>query len=91
MAVYKFTLTFALPSDRDNPEAFVDALFEAGCDDAIVGTGVKGGISLDFTREADSVEKAIASAVENVKTAIPGAKLSRSDDLGTVWSCLKYD
>jgi hypothetical protein len=50
-------------------------LAEAGCDDAVVGTGYPGRLALDFARRAASVEEAIGSALLEVKRAIPGAEL----------------
>jgi len=57
------------------PEQFIDALAEAGCDDATVGIGQQGRIVLDFTREAATALEAIVSTVQAVKAAIPGAEL----------------
>ena len=75
MNEYEFTLTFMLPDDQGDPEQHIDALFEAGCDDAVVGTGLSGSISLDFIREEKSAEDAVNSAIKNVTQAIPGAEL----------------
>lgn len=75
MNSYVFMLNFNLPAGDADPARFVDALFEAGCDDATVGVGCRGMIGLDFTREADSAEKALQSAVRAVQRAIPGAIL----------------
>lgn len=75
MNEYTFTLKFRLPEPSADPEKFVDALAEAGCDDALVGIGQKGRIALDFIREGSSAFDAIASAVRDVKRAIPGAEL----------------
>lgn len=75
MREYEFTLKFRLPESDADPEQFVDALAEAGCDDATVGLGQQGRIALDFTREAANASKAILSAVQAVKRAIPGAEL----------------
>jgi predicted DNA-binding transcriptional regulator AlpA len=72
---YTFTLNFTVPGRDGNPEQYLDALYEAGCDDAAVGVGQNGMIGLDFTREATSAEDAIRSAVENVRAAITGAAL----------------
>ena len=72
---YTFMLNFTLPGRDENPEHYLDALYEAGCDDAVVGVGQHGMIGLDFTRGAASAEEAIRSAVDNVMTAIPGAVL----------------
>jgi predicted DNA-binding transcriptional regulator AlpA len=75
MDSFSFTLNFSLPGREDNPERYLDALFDAGCDDAAVGVGQYGMVGFDFTRAAASAEDAIRSAVENVRSAIPGAVL----------------
>jgi predicted DNA-binding transcriptional regulator AlpA len=75
MNSYTFVLNFTLPDGRDNPEHYLDALYECGCDDAAVGVGQRGMIGLDFTRAAGSAEDAIGSAVENVRSAIPDTAL----------------
>jgi hypothetical protein len=48
--------------------------YDGGCDDAAVAFQ-KGHIIVDFTREADSIEEAIASAIECARTA--GATIDR--------------
>lgn len=75
MNEYEFTLTFDLHDDQGDPEQYADALFEAGCDDALVGIGLPGTIALEFVREAVSASDAMKSAIENVKHAIPEAEL----------------
>lgn len=75
MTEYEFTLKFRLPDANADSEAFIDALAEAGCDDAVVGIGMQGRIALDFTREAESASDAVTSALRDVKCAIPGAEL----------------
>lgn len=72
---YEFTLKFRLPDPAADAEAFLGALAEAGCEDALVGIGQPGRIALDFTRHARSAFDAIASAVRDVKKAIPGVEL----------------
>lgn len=72
---YDFTLTFSLTRYVSNPEDCPDALYEAGCDDAIVGTGMPGSIALNFSRTAKSAESAIRQAVRDVLKAIPEAEL----------------
>ena len=52
MNEYEFTLKFRLPDAQADPEQFLDALDEAGCDDAAIGIGQPGRVALDFTREA---------------------------------------
>ncbi|SEO80659.1 helix-turn-helix transcriptional regulator [Aquisalimonas asiatica] len=75
MSEYTFTLTYQLPNAGEDPEALVERLAEAGCDDALVGTGVPGRIALEFTRDASSAWEAVATALRDVKRAVPGAKL----------------
>jgi hypothetical protein len=74
MKTFEFTLHFKLPADHQDPSHWLDALFEAGCDDATVGVGRTGFIALDFAREAASPFKALSSAIAAVKRAIPGCE-----------------
>ena len=54
-------------------EAVVDRLFEAGCDDALVGS--TGGVQfIDFDRDAASFDAAVSSAAENVER-VRGARV----------------
>lgn len=75
MNEYQFTLTFSLPSEKEDPAEYLDALYEADCDDAIVGTGASGSIALEFIREGKTANSVINSAIKNVKAAIPKAEL----------------
>jgi predicted DNA-binding transcriptional regulator AlpA len=72
---YDFTLRFHLPAGDLDTDQLVERLGEAGCDDALVGVGQPGRIALDFAREAKSAQAAIASALANVKKAVPDARL----------------
>ena len=54
---------------------YVEALYEAGCDDATIGIGRHGYIALDFDRDAASANAAVESALRDVRKAIPAAKL----------------
>jgi len=74
MSEYEFTLKFRLPKADGDPAQFLQALAEAGCDDATVGIGQSGRIALAFAREADTALEAVASAVQAVHRAIPGAE-----------------
>jgi len=53
----------------------LDQLYEAGCDDAIIGIGRPGRLSINFTREAKNASEAVLSALNDVKRALPQAKL----------------
>lgn len=76
MNEYDFVLRFQLLENNDQPERYLDTLYEAGCDDATIGVGLPGYIALDFCRVADSAEQALLSAIRDVKRAIPSAKLT---------------
>lgn len=49
-------------------ERYEDALFESGCDDALVSV-VDGAMFIDFTREAPNFDSAVASAKSCVESA----------------------
>ena len=63
---YEFTLILSGVSEL-TPEV-LDALYEAGCDDALIGMR-DGTAYAEFCREADSLPQAVSSAVKNVETA----------------------
>lgn len=71
---YDFTLKFSVPPDlaQDRLES---SLFQAGCDDAIIGLGQTGRLALNFTREAASAEQAMLSAIQDAQRAVPAARL----------------
>jgi hypothetical protein len=63
----KYDFTLILQDRHELTEEIADQLFAAGCDDGTPGTA--GGLLLiDFHREAGSLETAIQSAIENVKS-----------------------
>lgn len=72
---YTFTLKYQLAEHDSDPDALVERLGEAGCDDALVGIGQPGRLALEFTREAKSAQAAVRSALADVKRAIPTARL----------------
>jgi len=77
---YTFTL-FVRGADVLSDES-MDALFEAGCDDATFGArdGAQYG---EFDREATSFSNALASAIHNMASALPSLEIVRvePDDL----------
>jgi len=72
---YTFTLKYQLPEPDSDVDALVERLGAAGCDDALVGVGQPGRLALEFVREADSAEAALTSALDDVKRAVPTARL----------------
>jgi hypothetical protein len=74
MQAYPFTLI--LSRVREITAGVEDALFEAGCDDALLGER-DGVVFLDFKREAPSVREAVLSAIADVEKAGIGAQVAR--------------
>ena len=72
---YTFTLKYQLADDDRDPDALVERLGEAGCDDALIGIGQPGRLALEFTREADSADAAVRSALADVRSVVPSARL----------------
>ena len=81
MSEHPFTLVIAGDLESD---ATIDALFEAGCDDATFGTVDHVGYG-DFVREAPTLGEAVRSAIEQVES-VPGLTALRvePDDLVTM-------
>ena len=73
---FDFDLIFALPEGAPDEEALLDALHEAGCDDAVVGLGRPGSVGLAFIRAGRDPEAVIVEAVGQAAAALPaGAEL----------------
>ncbi len=70
---YIFTLETSGRSVLD--DEVIDALYEAGCDDAGIGR-FRGVDCLDFTREAGSFCETVRSAIEDVQS-VPGVRVTR--------------
>ena len=66
MTKYEFTLI--LKGSHELTEEIADELYRAGCDDGTPGTS-NGVFSVDFHREANTLEEAINSAIGNLKSA----------------------
>ncbi|UFH70210.1 helix-turn-helix transcriptional regulator [Morganella morganii] len=76
MALYNFTLTLSgVTADTENLE---DALFESGCDDALLCFYGKS-VYLEFDREAPSLDYAIRTAVEDAESAGVNARVESVD------------
>ena len=81
MGEYQFTLVISGDLEAD---ATIDALFEAGCDDATFGTVDHVGYG-DFIREAPGFGEAVRSAIRQVES-VPDLRVIRiePDDLVTM-------
>ena len=74
MSEWTFRLTLAGIALTDED---LDALFEAGCDDATFSVERDGTVLGFFDREADTQEDAVLSAIHNVESADIGARVLR--------------
>ena len=72
MPVYTFTVVLA--DQTELTEDLAEALVDAGCDDGS-SRSCDGVVSIDFDRDADSLEQAIRSAIADVQKA--GCRLAR--------------
>ena len=70
--------TLILRGIRELKRSIVDALFEAGCDDATLGMSC-GVAHLDFTRAAPTMKDAILSAIADVRRVGMGIDVLRID------------
>jgi hypothetical protein len=70
-----FTLRYQLCAQDGDHEQLAERLAAVGCDDAIMGVGRPGYIALAFARESSTVWSAVFSALQNVKEAVPSARL----------------
>ena len=78
MSTFNFTLIVEGPDLQE--ESRIDALFEAGCDDAAIGRS--DGIQfVDFDRKARSLDHAILSAVDDLEK-LEGVEVVRIADAG---------
>ena len=80
MPSYEFTLIVE-GSDLQADDC-IDALYESGCDDALVGRS-HGVQYLDFDRDAPSLDDAVLSAISNVES-IDGVEVVRIAGAGLV-------
>jgi hypothetical protein len=76
--IHRFTLVYVGVDDLT--DEFCDAIFEAGCDDALLGMH-HGLVTLDFDREALSYRQALLSAIEDVERAEQPIRLVRVEPL----------
>ena len=98
MKEYDFALIFRLNQSALNPEHYLDLLYEAGCDDAMIGVGKLGYLALDFIRESNSAYDAIKSAIANVKSVLAEAELIHIapdlvgiKDLASIFNCTRQN
>ena len=91
-------MRFALQAPQQNLEVYVEKLYESGCDDALIGIGSQGYISLDFLRTASSPYEAISTAIFDVKRVIStcillevGPDLVGLTDVAKIFDCSRQN
>lgn len=72
---YDFTLAYAVAATTVINDALMDALFDAGCDDALIGLGRPGFLAFDFSRDGVNAAEALTSAQAAIQRVLPGAVL----------------
>lgn len=80
MSIHHFTLIVDGPDTQSG--AVIDALYEAGCDDALIGR-TDGIQYVEFDREATGLVEAVLSAVADIER-VDGVKVVRIADAGLV-------
>jgi hypothetical protein len=83
MAEYEFQI-FCRDVDMSD-DSFLDHLYEAGCDDALVSFK-DGYLCLDFSRTSESAEEAVLSAIKDFEQSAVGGSVERvePDDLASL-------
>ena len=84
--MFEFEIMINFPDGKPDEAAVLDALFQAGLDDTIVGTGRPDRIALGFTRNGPNLEQVLTDAVKQVIAAFPAdsAQVARLAVLGDV-------
>lgn len=67
-AIATFAFTVILDGLDDIDEGLANRLFEAGCDDAMLGC-CNGVVSLEFDRDSDSLGEAVKTAIRDIQAA----------------------
>ncbi|SHG69208.1 hypothetical protein [Marivita hallyeonensis] len=77
MAEIEFELIFALPEGEHDAFDLMDAVFEAGFEDAIVGTGVPGMLGVAMEAANERAEDAILNAARAIHNHLPAGTVLR--------------
>lgn len=72
---YSFVLRYRLCDTAPDLETLLESLGAAGCDDALVGAGRPGRLTLEFEREAANARAAVVGAMTEVQEALAGIRL----------------
>ena len=77
--MFEFEIVINFLDGKPDEAAVLDALFQAGLDDTIVGTGRSDRIALGFTRDGPDLEQVLTAAVAQVVAAFPSASVQVLD------------
>ncbi len=77
--MFEFEIVISFPSVEPDEADVLDALFQAGLDDTIVGTGCPDVIALGFTRNGPNLEQVLTAAVAQIMAAFPSASVQIVD------------
>lgn len=73
---FEFELVFALPEGDHDALNLSNAVFDAGFEDALVGTGVRGLLGVEIEAEGDDAESVILQTARALMKSLPiGTKL----------------
>lgn len=68
---FEFDVMIRLPQGCPDLDDVLDRLFQAGCDDAVVGLGTPGLLGLSFIREGTDRDEVITGAVRDALAGLP--------------------
>lgn len=74
---FEFELVFALPAGDHDPFALSDSVFEAGYDEAVIGTGDPRLLAVELELEGDDAEDVILHAARAIVKGLPKGSLLR--------------
>ena len=75
---FQFEVMIRQPKCCPDVEDVLDRLYEAGCEDAVVGCGNPGMLGLSFIREGTDRETVVAEAVRDALAGLPqGSEVNR--------------
>jgi len=73
---FEFELVFALPEGEHDPVDLSNAVFDAGFEDCLVGTGIAGLLGVELEAEGNGAEEVILDAARTlIKHLPPGTQL----------------
>jgi hypothetical protein len=77
--MFEFEIVISFPGGKPDEAEVLDALFQAGLDDTIVGTGRPDVNALSFTRSGPNLEQVLTAAVAQIMAAFPSESVQVLD------------